>query len=342
MQPLPGIGDMVWHVPHLRAIAAFSGAPVTVLTKPRSLADQLLRHEPSVERVLWVDRNPRGGRGAHDGPLGLLRLIRDLRAGRFASAVVLHHSESLAAAAWLAGIPDRRGYGRGVQRWFLTTGPWIKPEDAQQRPHGRATGFLRNAGLQLGDAEPILHVPAAVRSAARARLGIGEAPFVAIGIGSSEELRRWPADRFGTVSAALLADGWPAIAILGGPDDAPAATTIRNAAFDPSRVIPVLGWPMDEVAGLLAEAAFYTGNDTGVMNMAAAVGVRSYAIFGRTPPVEHASQIVPITTPDIGVYDGVMRVTPDQVLTAIAADRAPSARAAGTLSHTGGSARVNT
>ena len=54
-----------WAVP----FAAFAGAPVSVLTKPRSLADQLLRHEPSVDRVLWVDRNPRGGRGAHDGPV---------------------------------------------------------------------------------------------------------------------------------------------------------------------------------------------------------------------------------------------------------------------------------
>ena len=42
VQPLPGIGDMVWHLPHLRAIAAHAGAPVTLIAKPRSLADQLL------------------------------------------------------------------------------------------------------------------------------------------------------------------------------------------------------------------------------------------------------------------------------------------------------------
>ncbi|MFO1024080.1 MAG: glycosyltransferase family 9 protein [Acetobacteraceae bacterium] len=319
MQPLPGIGDMVWHIPHLRAIAAFAGAPVSVLTKPRSLADQLLRHEPSVDRVLWVDRNPRGGRGAHDGPLGFLRLVRELRAGRFGSAVFLHHSESLAAAAWLAGIRDRRGYGRGVQRWFLTHGPWLHPEDAKQRPHGRATGFLRAAGLDPGAAEPALHIPVATRVAARQRLGIGDARFVAIGIGSSEDLRRWPSDRFADLASALLAAGWPHLVLLGGPGDGAAAEAIQ--AGRAKAVTAALGWPMDEVAGLLAEADFYAGNDTGVMNMAAAAGIRAYAIFGRTPPVEHASQIVPIVTPDIGHYDGVMRVTPDQVLEVIRTDR---------------------
>lgn len=322
VQPLPGIGDMVWHVPHLRAIAAFAGAPVSVLTKPRSLADQLLRHEPSVERVLWVDRNPRGGRGAHDGPLGLLRLVRELRAGQFASAVFLHHSESLAAAAWLAGIRDRRGYGRGAQRWFLNQGPWLRPEDAKERPHGRATGFLRGSGLDIGTAEPALHIPLRTRTAARQRLGIGDAGFVAIGIGSSEDLRRWPADRFAALASTLLDAGWPALVLLGGPGDAAAADAIRaGTGRRADRVIAALGWPMDEIAGLLAEADFYVGNDTGVMNMAAAAGITAYAIFGRTPPVTHASRIVPIVTPDIGHYDGVMRVTPRQVLETIRADR---------------------
>jgi heptosyltransferase II len=322
VQPLPGIGDMVWHLPHLRAIAAFAGAPVSVLTKPRSFADQLLRGEPAVERVLWVDRNPRGAKGVHDGPLGLGRLVRELRGGRFASAVFLHHSESLAAAAWLAGIPDRRGYGRGIQRYFLTTGPWLRPEDARQRPHGRAAGFLQTVGLPFRNPEPSLHILPQARTAARARLGVSGVPFVAIGIGSSEDLRRWPPDRFAALTGALLDASWPAIAVLGGPGDQQAADVIRAAAGDRAdRIRLALGWPMDEVTGLLAEASFYAGNDTGVMNIAAAAGTRAYAIFGRTPPVEHASQIVPIVTPDNGIYDGVMRVTPEQVLAVIQADR---------------------
>ncbi len=321
-QPLPGIGDMVWHLPHIRAIASHAGAPVTVLTKPRSLADQLLRHESAVREVLWVDRNPSSERGAHDGPLGLLRLVRMLRRHRFGSAILLHHGDTLAAAAWLAGIADRRGYGRGTQRWFLNSGPWLSAEDARLRPHGRATAYLRAAGVLSSSAEPALFIPPADRAAARERLGGTTEPFVAIGIGSSEDLRRWPAERFTALVAALLHAGWPLVVLLGGPEDQAAATAIQSAvAAGPDRVRLAMGWPLDQVAGLLAAASFYVGNDTGVMNMSAAAGIRSYGIFGRTPPVEHASQIVAITTPDIGVYDGIARVGPDQVLEAIRADR---------------------
>jgi heptosyltransferase-2 len=108
IQPLPGIGDMVWHLPHLQAIAAHAGAPVTLLAKPRSLADQLLVNEPAVGGIIWLDLNPNGRRGAHDGIGGFRRLVQTLRQPGFGSVVLLHHSDRLAAAAWMAGVPDRR------------------------------------------------------------------------------------------------------------------------------------------------------------------------------------------------------------------------------------------
>jgi heptosyltransferase-2 len=48
LQPLPGIGDMIWHLPHIRAIAQHVGMPVTLIAKPRSAADQLFAGEPAM------------------------------------------------------------------------------------------------------------------------------------------------------------------------------------------------------------------------------------------------------------------------------------------------------
>ncbi|MDR3533912.1 MAG: glycosyltransferase family 9 protein [Rhodopila sp.] len=319
VQPLPGIGDTVWHLPHIRAIAAYAGAPVTLLTKPRSLADQLLVHEPAVADILWVDRNPSGRSGTHDGLTGFVRLVRMLRARRFGTAILLHKSDTLACATFLAGIPDRRGYGWGLQRMFLNTGPFLPRSIAKLRPHARATSYLRAAGIPLPSAEPTLTIPAATRLAARRRLGDLTSRFVVMGIGSSETLRKWSEERFAALAKALLDAGWPMIVLLGGPGDTAAAASIRATLGE--RVRLAMGWHLDEVAGLLAEAAFYAGNDTGVMNMAAAAGIRTYALFGTTPPIEHATQVVGITTPDIGMYDGVARITPALVLDVIRADR---------------------
>ena len=322
IQPLPGIGDMVWHLPHIRAIAAHAGTPVTLLTKPRSLADQLLVNEAAVSDIVWLDLNPGGRRGMHDGIGGFFRLVRLLRARNFGSVVLLHHGDLLAAAAWMAGIPDRRGYGWGRQRWFLNCGPFLPNDVRKMHQHTRATRYLAAAGIPLASAEPSLTASPVAIAKAMARVVDTMGEYVAIGIGSSEPLRQWGTDKFSELAASLLDAGWRTLVLIGGADDVTPATRIMNALGQGSdRVRLALGWDLADVTGLLSGAAFYVGNNTGVMNIAAAVGVRTYALFGTTRPFSHASQIVAITAPDTGVHDGMERVTVPVALRAIQADR---------------------
>ena len=323
IQPLPGIGDMVWHVPHIRAIATHAGTAVTLLAKPRALADQLLAGDPAIADIMPVDLNPGGRRrGAHDGIDGFRRLVHSLRRRGFGSIVLLHHSDRLAAAAWMAGIPDRRGYGWGRQRWFLNTGPFLPSDVKMLHQHTRATRYLRAAGIMLDSAEPRLTVSQPARQAALRRLGAPPGGFVAIGIGSSEHLRQWGTERFAGLAAAVLDAGWPMLALVGGTEDQASMTNIvRSLGERGARARPVLGWDLPDVVAVLSAAAFYVGNNTGAMNIAAATGTRTYALFGTTRAFDHASQIVPVAAPDIGLHDGMARVTLPQVLQAIQADR---------------------
>ncbi|MFL5253478.1 MAG: glycosyltransferase family 9 protein [Rhodopila sp.] len=322
VQPLPGIGDMVWHLPHIRAIAAYAGAPVTLIAKPRSLADQFFGEDPALADIFWIDLNPSGRRGAHDGIRGFLRLVRKLRAHAFGTLVMLHHSHLIAAAAFCAGIPDRRGYGFGVQRLFLNQGPFLPPEVAKLHQHTRATRYLQAAGIPLPSDEPEINVSRAMRIESRSRLGDSKTRFVAVGIGSSEDLRQWGTERFIGLISALLDAGWQMVVLVGGLDDARSATVITAALGERRRRVRLaLGWHLRDVQGMLAEADFYVGNNTGAMNIAAAVGIRTYALFGTTAPFYHASQIVPICSPDAGVHDGMERVTLDAVMAVMQADR---------------------
>jgi heptosyltransferase-2 len=322
IQPLPGIGDMVWHLPHLRAIAAFAGEPVTLLTKPRSLADQLLANEPAIDDIIWLDLNPTGRRGAHDGIAGFRRLVRKIRSRDFGTVVLLHHSAHLAAAVQLAGVPDRRGYGWGRQRWFLNTGPFLPPAVKAMHQHTRATRYLAAAGIPLQSAEPSLAISPVMLEESMARLGETGGAYVAVGIGSSETLRQWGTERFSALVSVLLDAGWPTVVLMGGQEDSNAATAIMNALGDRAdRVRAALGWNLTDVMGMLSQAAFYVGNNTGVMNIAAATGIRTYALFGATPPFDHASQIVAITVPDTGVHDGMVRLALPAVLDTILRDR---------------------
>ncbi len=311
VQPLPGIGDMIWHLPHIRAIADAVGAPVTLVTKPGSAADQIFAAEPSVGRVLWL----RGGTKGHRAPVGL---VADLRAESFDALVLLHHSHTLALAAALAGIPARLGYGFGTQRLWLNRPPFLPAKALPLHPYEQASAWLAAAGIVPADAEPVLPVPAAAAAAVRARIGAGDAP-VAIGIGSSEPVKQWGAERFAALLGLLRAAGWSRCFLVGGGAEAALAAEIVQRAGSPSPELAI-GWPLPEVAALLARSAFYVGNDTGVANIAASVGARSFVLFGATPPFDHSSRIVPIV-PASGVdrVHGMTRIAPEDAMRVIQA-----------------------
>jgi heptosyltransferase-2 len=320
VQPLPGIGDTIWHLPHIRAIAAHLGGPVTLVTKPRSAADQIFSAETTVSDYLWIDRNPENRRGADEG-LGALGFVARLKARRFDRIYLLHHSKTLAMYTWLAGIPERYGYGFGVQQLFLNRQPFLNPPDLRLHPFRQATLWLQRAGIPLSEAEPILPVAAKARQSVLNR--IGPTPFVLLGIGSSEPYKQWGAKKFSALAVALLAAGWPRVVLVGGPAETALADAIaigltEAAATGIDAIVKAIGWNLGEVAALCRESAFYVGNDTGVMNIAAAVGRQTFGMFGATEPIAHSSRIVAIEPP--GGYEkqgGTARITVAAVLDAI-------------------------
>ena len=324
IQPLPGIGDMVWHLPHIRAIARAAGHKVTLVAKPRSAADQIFAAEDTIADILWMDRNPDRRRGAHDGAPGLFRLIGSLRDRRFEAVVILHHSRTLAFATWAAGVPRRHGYGYLWQRPFLNGPPFLPQGILKLHPYEQATAYLRAAGIAPPHAEPHLPVAQAARQSVLVRLADRPRPMVAIGIGTSEPYKQWGAKRFASLAQALFDAGWRTLVLVGGPAETDLAREIAGLLPSPQQGLDLaLCWTLSEIAALFEISGFYVGNDTGVMNMAAAVGIRTYALFGATPPFGHASAIVPITPPDGRVHkaDGMDRIDLRTVIAAIVSDR---------------------
>lgn len=287
IQPLPGIGDMVWHLPHLHAIAATSaGGSITLLTKRRSAAERLLAADPSVKRVLWLERNP----GRHDGFRGVLRLARELRPHRYTRAFILHGSARYALACRLAGIPERIGYGRDWQGLFLDRRYCLAPGERRGHPIALADRLLERAGIARLEAEPRLVVGEGARQAVARRYGHLPAPWVAFGIGCSEPDRQWPKERFAELAGGLR--GCTLFAVGGTAEAEMARWIAAGSRSQGIRLEAVIDLPIDEVAALLARCACYVGNDTGVFNVAAAVGTRAIGLFtGEYPPLAYAQTI---------------------------------------------------
>ena len=113
------------------------------------------------------------------------------------------------------------------------------------------------------------------------------------------------------------------MALAGGLAEAVWPTAICVRLGNAAAIVPAIAWTLPEAGRAMPpNSAFYVGNDTGVMNLAASVGLRSYGLFGAMPPFHHASRIVPVLPPDgPSMPDGMARITPDAVLAVIHSDR---------------------
>ena len=314
VQPLPGIGDMVWHLPHIHAIAATTIAgKVDILTKPRSQSDRLLRADPQVGKILWLERES----GRHAGLGGVLRLAMALRQGGYQRVWILHGSARYALAARLAGISERLGYGVGWQSLLLTVPVRLPPERRHAHPILRADALLDALGIARGEKEPRLALDAEADRAMAARFATWPTPWIALGVGSSEAWKQWGAARFAELTLALNQRQAGSILIVGGSAERPLVEEIlARVRDDGGAAVDAVALPLEQVAALLARCRCYIGNDTGVLNMAAALQVPAIGLFGGSAPLWHSRFIHPLLPP--ASEHGMAAITVSQVLEALA------------------------
>ncbi len=295
VQPLPGIGDMVWHLPHLHAIGTTTAeGRVDILTKPRSQADRLLCADPCVGRILWLEREA----GHHAGPRGLLRLAALLRRECYQRAWFLHGSARYVLAARLAGIPERIGYGIGLQSLLLSVPIRLPPNLRHAHPILRADALLDRLDIPRTESEPRLAVDPSAEQTVVARFATWPAPWIALGIGSSEPWKQWGAARFADLALALHRRRMGSIFIVGGPAERVLADDVlARIQTESSAVAVAVALPLEQTAALLARCRVYIGNDTGVLNMAAALHVPAVGLFGGSTPLTHSRFIHAITPP---------------------------------------------
>ncbi|MCR9073522.1 MAG: glycosyltransferase family 9 protein [Alphaproteobacteria bacterium] len=272
IQPLPGIGDMVWHLPHLKAIAeAAPDGRITLMTKRRSAADQMLDGAPWLSEIRWLERaQGKDKAGRHDGALGSMRLANDLKEVEAEAVWILHRSWRYLTATRLAGIPNRRSYRD------------LPNEGRDLHQAEKATLLLRTHGLTV-DPTPRLTPPKAAVAEIRRLYGDQPRPWLALGIGASEAFKRWPEGNFSALARAFTDRTGGTVILMGGDAEKESAERILQNAR--GSVVLAINRPIGQAAAIAAAADAFLGNDSGMLNLAAATGTATVGLFGGSPPL---------------------------------------------------------
>jgi heptosyltransferase II len=289
------IGDAVMTLPALDALReTFPKARMTILAKPW-VAD-VYKLCPRVDEVMTFE-SP----GRHDGIMGKIRLANDLREKRFDAVILFQNAIEAAIISSLARIPIRAGYNSDARGWLLTHSvrrTWDIKKIHQTRYY---LEMVKAMGCKDTASDTCLEIAPAEKASAEAVLKkceLGNGPLIGIAPGATYgAAKKWFPERFADVADRLVDEFSARILLFGSDADRENTGLVQQSARH--TFMDMTGkTTLREAMALMARCHLFISNDSGLMHVAAALGVPTLAIFGSTNP---------ITTGPIGKCSTIIR-----------------------------------
>ena len=259
------LGDAVMALPAVRNLKTMIMDDVLTVAAPAKLA-ALWEKCPFVDSVIALEK-----------PKNIRATARQLRAGKFGSAILFPNSLRTAAEAWQAGIPQRIGYALDG-RSLLLTHPFPAPKRNPARLHQRYyyLDLVTTLGGPSDASLPKLRKDPTTVSGSRS-LMLAFCPGAEYG-----PAKRWPVENFAAVARHFIATRKAKIVLLGATGDVPIAQEFSQLV--PSADNRVGRTSLAEFMEALVAARLVVCNDSGAMHVASALGVPTLSIFGSTEP----------------------------------------------------------
>lgn len=266
------IGDAVVSTAFIAACAReHPGASITVLAHPRVAA--LFENDPDIHSIIKLSPER-----------SLWQTARELKKEKFDVAYILPISFSSALMVFLAGIPQRIGYGAEGRGFLLTQKLRYNQNDFRSRHI--ILGFMKLLGREEAvNAPEIFLSPEEMKRAGEFlssnKLQTGN--ITGFGPGATfGTAKRWPRENWVELGRELVNRGHQ-ILIFGSGEETELCGQISAGIGE--KALTLAGkTSLRQSAALLALCTDFITNDTGVMHLAAAAGTRVTAIFGSTNP----------------------------------------------------------
>lgn len=268
------LGDSVHLVPALWELRAhYPGARLDTLSAP--VGRQVLALAPCIDTAREFPLAPESPPWwRHWDVLAALRRERFDLAFNFSGADRSIFITAITGARWrVAHAAGRRHFWN---RWIIPE--WVPRQSRALPVFEQKRQVLAACGLALGPVRWDLRVPDHALSRAENLVPAGAIHF---SVNASSPLKEWPLDHWIALARGLLtADERLRIVATASASArerqrlGQAAEEVRSDRF---RALPDLGIP--ELAGVLRRCRLHVGADSGVLHLAAALGVRTLALF---------------------------------------------------------------
>ena len=315
------LGDLIWQLPYIKAISEHHNEKIDLIVRKKTQADNILKDLNHINKVYynefrkgllyWID---------------VFKLINIFKSEKYNFVYILDKVNKPAIAAKIAKIKNIIGPGLGNQKKWLTTQNHLNEKDWKLSYSEQSQKLLKINSIHLKDKFPNLEVNIERLKKDNSDILI-EGKKIAFGVDSFEDYKMWYEEDFIKLADLFYEKKlFDYIYLICGPDKSHIANKIINES-NKEYFIDCSGKDLQGIMLAIKNSTFYVGNNSGPLNMSAALGVKTFGLIANDPVSElKFSKITPITpidyTDNIWNRDraGMKKLKPDNVFEQIIKD----------------------
>lgn len=287
------LGDLIWQLPYIKAISLHHNLPLDLIVREKTQAKKIMINENYVKKIFynnfrkglfyWVD---------------VWKLFKIFKKNKYSHLYLLDKVNKTAIAAKLAGVRKIIGPGIGKQKKWLTNKFFLTNEDWKKSYSEQSQKFLKINSIPIKNKLPVLNIK--IKSFEKNNKDlIRKGKKISFGVDSFEDFKIWQEENFVKLANLFFKKKlFDYVYLICGHDKSYLAKNIINLS-NKNYFIDCSNKDLSGVIYAIKNSEFFVGNNSGPLNLSAAMNIKSFGLIANDPVSElKYSKIIPINPDD--------------------------------------------
>ena len=283
------LGDLIWQLPYIKAISNHHNKQIDLIVREKTQAKEILKdlnyisliHYNNFRKKIfyWID---------------VFKLKKILANEDYSHVYILDKINKPAVAAKLAGIKNIIGPGIKRQKKWLTNKNFLEDEDWHLSYSEQSQKLLKLNNIAIKDVYPHIEVKPSSLDKLKKNFSYN-GKKIAFGVDSFEDYKIWHEENFIELANKFYNNKvFDYIYLVCGKDKQHIVKNII-AKSNKNYFIDCSDLKLIDIIGAIKDSDFFVGNNSGPLNLAAALNVKSFGLFANTPISQlKFSKVIPL------------------------------------------------
>ena len=270
------LGDLIWQLPYIKSISDYHSCKITLVTRPKTQAKDILKDEVYIEKIHY-----NLFRKKICFILDLVSLLFFFKKENFTHIYLLDKISRPAIAARLVGVKNIIGVGIGNQSKWITNKKYLSNEDFRFNFSQQTQKFLEMQGIETKIKTPKINFSKESLKSVKIEANLKSRIF-SFGVDAFDPWKIWHEEYFAKLSDKLFSNNLvDQIFLICSNSNSSYAEKIIKLSSN-NNFVNCSRMNLVQIIKCLKHSICFLGNDSGPLNLSAALGIKSFGLVSNT------------------------------------------------------------